>query len=375
VQTKKEALMAITHDEARELITRVMDQPKKFLFGVDKAIENTVLAMFTLVPRDGDGKKELAQAHVYLNDRPGVGKTALLRYLSYSVGAKCSFISGRSDMMPSDIVGGEIMDRATGKRFFVPGPVHSNILLFDEINRTPPKGQAPLLSALEGGFVDARRIDQESQELVSEKFPLYRISPDDERLYFLVMATANPIESEGTYPLSEAEKERFTVSFKMGLPPREEEKKIRLAHVYSRRGIEVENVMGLSEVLEVAHTILESITVSDSAHEYIMRLIENSRPREDKGHKREFADSFLRNYVDMYVRAGNSPRRNFHVEAMARTLAFFRGRDRVTVDDIKEVALLTMSHTILLDPLARGDNVSTDDIVQNILLHTKVPPS
>lgn len=370
----------IKPQEARELMRRVAAQPKIFIFGVDRAVDNSVLAMFTKVPRDDRGTKSFGQAHVYLNDIPGVGKTGLMTHLACAIGAKYSRINGRSDQMPFDIVGGPILDRASGRYLMVLGPIHTNIFLFDEINRTPPKGQGVLLSALEEGFVSLNVFNVAQARMDAQPFSLYPISdkPDEKRMYFWTMATANPIESEGTYPLSEAEKERFTFSFRMGIPPREEEKKIRLDSVYRPHApLRVEKVMDLEDVLDISQMIVETVPMTESASEYRLRLIENSRPfrpdLNEKRRKKSFATPELIKFIDEFVEIGNSPRRNFHIEAAARTYAFWSGHERVTVDDVKAVAPLTMAHTILLRPIARASNITSPKVVGKLIAETQVP--
>lgn len=364
------------HDEARYLLRELIKQPEKFIFGAHKAIFNTVLALITPVPRDCTTGKEYAQAHVYLLDKPGVGKTAILVHLSTAIKARLGQkIEGRSDLMPSDFIGKENVDRITGARTVLRGPIHSNICFFDEINRATSKSQSPFLGAMEGGHVIMNVTNMETGRVEAKPFPLYPISdnPDEIRMFFIVMATANPIELEGTYPLSEAQKERFTYSFKIGLPTREAEMKIRAKNVIKER---VEVVMDLATLLEISN-LVKNIELSPQAHEYMMRLIENSRPYsqdiEDYGEMRKRrATSGLTEFINEYVASGCSPRRDYHMEAAAKAWAFMRGDNSVaTVDDVKSIALITMQHVILLQPRSRGDNITTKKVVERILAETE----
>lgn len=360
--------------DARDLLGLLMDQPKKFLYGVDQAIFNSVMAMITPIPRDGDSEKEWAQAHVYLLDLPGRGKSALLKSLTSAVKAKMGRIDGRIDMMPSDLVGREDVDRFTGIRTLLKGPIHSNVFFFDEINRTPAKGQGILLGAMEGGYVVMNVTDLENKRIDSRMFPLYPISEkaDEKENYFIVMATANPIELVGTNELSEAQKERFTYSLRTGLPKRVYEMLIRSENVMGKK---IEQVMDLKTLLEISD-LVKKVTLSAQAHEYIQRLIENSRPisqdlEEEDGYRPRKATSDLIQFVDRYVASGCSPRRNYHMQAAAKAWAFMNGDDNVaTADDVRSIASITMEHVLLLQPRSLGDNITARTVVKKIIEQT-----
>lgn len=360
--------------EGRRLLREVEKQPNKVVFGVKQAIFNCVLALATPVARDGDFGKEYAQAHTYLLDLPGRGKTAVLKYLSAAIKAKLGRIDGRADTLPSDLTGYEHVDRVTGVRTLLRGPLHSNIFFFDEINRTPPKGQSPMLGAMEGGYVIMNVTNLKTGELEAKRFPLYPISddPDEKRTFFICLATANPIEFEGTYPLSEAQKERFTYGIRMGLPDRESEMKIRPWNVAGKK---VEVVMGTDTLLDIQDMIKE-IRLSKLANEYVMRLIENSRPYSQdleewgKVMSRK-ATSGLVDFVNRYVISGCSPRRNYHMVAAAQAFAFMCGENEIaTVDDVRAIAPTTMEHVILLQPRAEGESVTARKVVQKIIDET-----
>ncbi len=362
--------------EARKLLKKLEEQPNKFVFGVRRAIFNCVLAMITPIARDSQLGKEHAQAHVYLLDLPGRGKTAVLNYLSAAVKAKLGRIDGRPDLMPSDLTGYEYLDRHSGARTLLKGPLHSNIFFFDEINRTPPKGQAVMLGAMEGSQVTMYMTEKETKQLDAKAFPLYPISddPNEKRIFFICMATANPIEFEGTYPLSEAQKERFTYSFRMGLPDRQNEMRIRPWNVAKER---VETVMDLTTLLDIQEMVRQ-VQFSDAADEYVMRLLENSRPYSHDF--QEFGQTLPRKatghlvqFVDKYVASGCSPRRNYHLIGAAQAMAFMNNKERVAVEHVKAIAPITMEHVILLQPRAEGDGVSAKAVVQKIIDETVVP--
>lgn len=364
-------------DEGRRLLQELMMQPKKFVFGIDQAIFNCVLAMMTPMLRDGDVSKEPAQAHVYLLDWFGRGKTAVLKYLSAGLKAKHGRIDGRPDMMPSDLAGREDVDRVTGIRTLLKGPLHSNVLFTDEINRTPAKGQGLLLGAMEGAEVRMNVTDLENRRIESRAFPLYPISEDiDEKdLYFIVMATANPIELVGTYELSEAQKDRFTYSLRMGLPSPEDEMRIRAKNLKKKK---VDIVMDLRTMLDIS-VMASNIELSDQADHLVQRFQMNSRPysqdMEEYGKiMPRHAKPGLIEFVNTYVASGCSPRRNLHMEAAAKAWAFMRGENELaTVDDVKAVAPLTMEHVILLHPKSLSDNVTPRKVVKRIIEETAVP--
>src|SRR3989344_3916273 len=367
-------------DEGRLIIKEVARQPKRVIFGIDKPLDYSVMALITPLLRDGPLGKEFSQAHVYLLDKPGRGKTAAFTYISTAVKAKFGRVNGQCDTLPREFTGEERVDRVTGIRTLFKGPLFSNIFFFDEITRTPPMGQAPFLGAMEGAHVQmfVTHTDMGKPRIEAKLFPLYPISddPDEKDFYFIVFGTANPIEYEGTFPMSEAQKERFTYSFRMGLPPREEEKKIRARNVINQK---VEEVTDLKTLLDISRMVSQ-VELSDQAHEYIMRVIENSRPYsqdiEDYGHPIERrASSSLINFINRYVAMGCSPRRNFHDEAAAKAWAWMmRGEDRVaTVDDVKAILPITMEHVLLLSPQSIGDDITTKKIVERIMAETEVP--
>lgn len=363
--------------KAREVIGRVLLEPQKLLFGQSSAVEKMALALFSSVPYDVEDEngrlvKRLRQAHVFLYDYPGVGKSLLMRAMAAAIGANFSLIPGEPTKEPKEITGGEIFMPHLGKFFLRKGPIFSNVILADEINRNQPKTQAPLLQAMEEGFVILTETDAERGIMKSVRHPLTPISddPNQKRLFFWLIASANPIEQEGTYSIPEAVLDRFSFSFSIGFPPREAEKRIRYEHLKGRR---VEAVTTLSEVLDIAELIAESVRTEPVVDEYITRLIENSRPSsQDPKRRREFAREGLARFIDDCVASGLSSRANLHFAAGVKTRAFMQGRDYASADDVKFVAPMVMSHRIVLSPYATRD-VTTGRVVQEILQKTEVP--
>ena len=192
-------------DEGRLIIKEVARQPKRVIFGIDKPLDYSVMALITPLLRDGPLGKEFSQAHVYLLDKPGRGKTAAFTYISAAVRAKFGRVNGQCDTLPREFTGEERVDRVTGIRTLFKGPLFSNIFFFDEITRTPPMGQAPFLGAMEGAHVQmfVTHTDMGKPRIEAKLFPLYPISddPDEKDFYFIVFGTANPIEYEGTFSM------------------------------------------------------------------------------------------------------------------------------------------------------------------------------
>jgi len=356
--------------EAREIIERIKGEPKKLLFGLDEAIDRLLLATFTLVPYMGEGEMLLGQAHVFLNDVPGVGKTALIRALAKSIKAESAFCQGDPDKMPRDIAGGEIYVHAVGKFFGIQVPIFTHFFLADEINRNPPKALAAVLGPMEERLVSLSRTDLEREQMTMVAHRLHPVPDSPGDYFFLVIATANPVEQEGTYPVPEAALDRFPLSFSLGYPPREAEKKIRQKNISAKK---IEPVTDLKTVLEIARLIRDRVELTETASEYIMRLIENSRPHHPE---RASATPELRKDVDKYIeeKGGIAPRTNLHFEALARTKAFMAGREYISVEDVREVAKLTMAHKLRLNYQAIAEGVSAEMMVDKILDGTRVPP-
>jgi len=380
--------MALTDpNEARYKTRKLIAQPSQFIFGGQKPIFTIVLAFYTPIPKDSPMGKGWACAHTLLIDLPGTGKTALLNYASSAIQAKLGRIDGRPDYMPTDFTGREEKDTLTKTRTLLKGPLHCNIFFADEINRTPPKTQAPMLGAMEGGNVYMNIFNEIEKRIDSSPFPLYPISadPNETRMYFIVIATMNPIEFEGTYPLSEAQKERFTISCDMGVPTREEEDMIRPENVMGKR---VEVVMNLGEVLDIQEMV-KKVKLSKDAYELKMRYVENSWPysRDNTrfgGLRERHAKKDLAKFINEFVTSGCSRRRHYHMIMAAkshRLLSLFLESDQpienldnivATVDDMKAIAPLTMEHVIRLEPRSLGENITEKDVVRKIIEDTEV---
>jgi MoxR-like ATPase len=276
----------------------------------------------------------LAGGHALLEDVPGVGKTLLARAFARALGLSFARVQGTPDLLPSDVTGSSILD---GKDFrFIPGPVFANVLLVDEINRATPRTQSALLEAMQ-----ERQVSAEGQT---------RPLPDP----FLVLATQNPVELEGTFALPEAQLDRFMVRIAMGYPDEEAERRIARRHQAAAEPLDgVDAVIAPDEALEL-RAVARTIHVSEDAERYGVALVRGTR---------EHAD----------VRLGASPRASVSLYRVAQAWALLAGRSFVLPDDMRDVAHAVMDHRLLLevDRELRGATVA--GVVQEVLDSVPVP--
>jgi MoxR-like ATPase len=280
----------------------------------------------------------LAGGHVLLEDLPGLGKTLTARCFAQSLGLDFRRLQFTPDLLPADVTGSFLYDQRKGDFAFRAGPVFTNMLLADEINRTPPKTQAALLEAM-----------QEKQ--VSVEGVTYRLDPP-----FHVLATANPIEYEGTYPLPEAQLDRFLLRVSFGYPTAEEEWDV-LRRRMSRRQEEAELAPVVDgRTLQAMQAALESVAVEDSIGRYIVALTSATR---------EHASALV----------GSSPRGSLALLLLARARAAMAGRDFVVPEDVKDVAVPALAHRITLRPEMWLRKVDPSFVVQEVLNAVPAPAS
>jgi MoxR-like ATPase len=278
----------------------------------------------------------LVRGHILLEDLPGLAKTLMARSFAQVLGVDFNRIQFTPDLLPADITGSSIYDQSGGRFEFRPGPLFTNLLLGDEINRAPPKTQAALLEAM-----------QEDQITVENT--TYPLTPP-----FVLIATQNPIEYEGTYPLPEAQLDRFMLRTPIGYPTASEEWQI-LQRRLERREDEVKltEIVDRDRLLEMQAAV-EQVHVSDPIGNYIVAIVEASRAHGD-------------------VQVGASPRGALAVMKLARGRALLSGRDFVTPDDVKSVAVPALAHRLTLRPELWVRRVGGEDVVRGLLAQVPAP--
>jgi MoxR-like ATPase len=311
--------------ELRDRATRILDEVERAIVGKRDALELILLAL-------------LCDGHVLLEDYPGLAKTLIARSFAQTTSLEFARIQFTPDLMPSDVTGSSIFDQRSGDFKFLPGPIFTNLLLADEINRAPPKTQAALLEAMQ-----ERQVTTEG-----ETRPLP--AP------FVVLATQNPIEYEGTYPLPEAQLDRFLMRVGVGYPSREHE-----IEMLARRLERGEDELELDTVLDGATLIamqraLEQVHVSESIEGYIVDLVAATR-------------------ASRRLAVGASPRGSLALLKLSRAKAAVAGRDFVVPEDVKAIAVPALAHRLTLRPELWVQRVRGEDIVVEALESVPTPPA
>ena len=318
--------------EFQEAKTKILKEIRKVIVGQDAVIENLLIALF-------------ANGHSLMVGVPGLAKTMLVGALARVMDFKFNRIQFTPDLMPSDITGTDILheDQTTGQRSFrfIKGPIFSNIILADEINRTPPKTQAALLQAM-----------QEKQVTVGNE--TYQLEPP-----FLVFATQNPIEHEGTYPLPEAQLDRFMLHINVDYPTKEQEVNIALA---TTSGFEekLEKVLDAQKVLEF-QKLVPRVPASEFVAQYAVDLVQASRPK--NGSSPDF--------VHEWINWGAGPRASQYLILAAKAKALLDNRTSITTEDIRNVAKQVLEHRLILNFKAEAENVKPTDIVDRLIQTVK----
>jgi MoxR-like ATPase len=315
-----------------ESFSALKDEIGKVIIGQSEIIEQLIVSL-------------LARGHCLLVGVPGLAKTLLIRTVAEAIDLNFNRIQFTPDLMPSDITGTEILeeDMTTGHKTFkfVKGPLFANLVLADEINRTPPKTQAALLESMQEHNVTAAGTTYVLQEP------------------FFVLATQNPIEQEGTYPLPEAQLDRFMFNLWLDYPSNEEEQQI-VKRTTSSDVADVQKVMSAEDIV-FFQDLIRRVPVSDNVIAYAVNLVTGTRPGEESAH----------DFIKDWVRWGAGPRASQYLVLGAKARAILSGRSMPDIDDIRAVARPVLRHRIVTNFSAEADGVSTVDIVDKLLAEAR----
>jgi MoxR-like ATPase len=315
--------------EHQQKIKDVFTEVAKVVVGQEYMVNRLLVGLFT-------------NGHILLEGVPGLAKTLTISTVARVLHLDFARIQFTPDLLPSDLVGTMIYNQKEGKFEVKKGPIFANIILADEINRSPAKVQSALLEAM-----------QEKQVTIGETS--YILDKP-----FLVMATQNPVENEGTYPLPEAQIDRFMMKVFVNYPTKEDELEIMRRISNMQFNYEVNQVLTKEDIFSIRAEV-NKVKISESLEKYIIELVTATRkPKEYK-----------LDHEAQYIQFGASPRASINMNLAAKAMAFMDGRDYVLPEDIKEIALDVMNHRIILNYEAEADNVKTADIIQVLL--SKVP--
>lgn len=305
----------------QQLVKDTKENIRKVIVGKEKEIDLLLTALFS-------------NGHVLIEDVPGTGKTMLARTLSKALGCQFTRIQFTPDLLPSDVVGIQYFNQKTGEFEYRQGPIHTQVLLADEINRATPRTQSSLLEAME-----ERQVTVEGQTM---KLP----AP------FFVIATQNPVESQGTFPLPEAQMDRFIMKLSMGYPKMEEERSIIRNFRTASPMEEVENVLNAEDILAIQQEV-RNVHLNEDVETYLLQIVDATRNNEK-------------------IEVGVSPRGTLAFMRAAQAFAYINNRNFVTPDDLREVAPYVLAHRIILT-IEATLKYSEDEIIKNILAEMVVP--
>src|ERR671924_968342 len=304
-------------EAAVSVANRIADNVRRAVKVTEDVLEHVIVAL-------------LAEGHILVEDYPGVGKTALARALSRSIDCAFARVQCTADLLPADIVGTNVYNQREGRFEFRPGPIFANVVIVDEINRASPKTQSGLLECMQERQVT---VDAVSHELARP---------------FVVFATQNPVEYEGTYPLPEAQVDRFMVRVSLGYPNAEEEAGMLAGHEAHDRVLDLEAVADRAEVVEAVEAA-HAVHASRALRDYVVALMRHTR-------------------ADGRVELGASPRAGLMLLRAAKARALIQGRDHALPDDVQALADAVLSHRLMLAPEAAG--VQRAEIVRDAIAAT-----
>ena len=307
---------------ASELARRVVANLREVMHAPDETLDFSFLCL-------------LAEGHLIIEDFPGVGKTSLAKSIARSIDCAFSRLQFTPDLLPSDVTGVNVFNQRANEFEFRPGPVFANILLVDEINRASPKTQAALLECMQEHQVTVDGVS-------------YQLPPP-----FMVMATQNPIEYEGTYPLPEAELDRFTMRIAIGYPPLADEAAMLTEQATDTPIDRLQPVASAEEILGAIEEA-KAVYVEESLNRYVVALLRHTR-------------------TDSRLYLGASPRAGIALLRVAKARALVAGRDYIKPDDVKAVAPAVLAHRLIVAPEARSAGLGPDELVRDALERTPVP--
>jgi MoxR-like ATPase len=302
---------------------RFKEEISKVIIGQDNVVDQVLMSIFC------DG-------HSLLVGVPGLAKTLLIQTISDCLGLKFNRIQFTPDLMPSDIVGSEILDNNRSFKF-LKGPIFSNIILADEINRTPPKTQAALLEAMQ-------------EKSITNSGNTYQLDKP-----FFVLATQNPIEQEGTYPLPEAQLDRFMFNIKLDYPKYDEEIEI-VKRTTSENKISLNKIMDASDIIKYQN-LIRSVPINDNVLHYAVSLVNKTRP------SKENKDLTVNEYIEW----GAGPRASQYIVLASKCHALLSGKYTPDIEDVKSIAIPVLRHRIVKNYKAESKGLSVDDIIHKIL--------
>jgi len=315
--------MSISILEISSICKKLIDEVGCVVVGKKNMLKYVILGILT------DG-------HILFEDYPGLAKTLTAKTFSSVMGCKFTRVQFTPDLLPADITGTYVYSQKTGDFKLIKGPIFTNVLLADEINRAPPKTQAALLEAMQ----------EHQTTLEGSTYPLAKP--------FLVLATQNPIEYEGTYPLPEAQIDRFLMKLSVGYPNEKEEQEILQRMETGDIGdIPVNKIIGPNEILAMQQTI-QKVHIDKDLQKYIVKLVQSTRS-------------------ESRVEVGISPRGSIALFKLAKAHAAFYGRDYVVPDDVKNVVLPALSHRVILKAEARVRGVKPEDVINDVVSNIPVP--
>lgn len=313
-----------------EFVRSIFNEFDKVIIGQRYMVERMLVAL-------------LANGHILLEGVPGLAKTTAVTVLSRVIKADFNRIQFTPDLLPADLTGTQIYRQSDGEFYTRKGPIFANFILADEINRAPAKVQSALLEAM-----------QERQVTIGDDtFALP--AP------FVVLATQNPIEQEGTYPLPEAQLDRFMLKIKIGYPAKEDERKILDLMASTSKNLDVAGVIEPQEIVG-AREVVDAIYIDDKIKDYIVNIVFATREPEKYGLK-----------IGSYINYGASPRASIYLAVASRAYAFIQGRGYVTPQDVKTIGMDVLRHRVIVSYEAEAEEKTSEDIIQEIFDNIEVP--